>query len=93
VGTESRACYELAQKRLTNAENLNKLIERADERTRTADLSSLRVITQGLQGLAGGCKFRISKRLSLLRVAACCTLLRSRWYQSGINTVLLSTFE
>jgi hypothetical protein len=38
VGTESRACYELAQKRLTNAENLNKVIERADERTRTADL-------------------------------------------------------
>jgi hypothetical protein len=28
---------------------------------------------------------RISKGLSLLRVAACCTVLRSRWYQSGIK--------
>ena len=46
---------------------------------------SLRVITQALQGFAQGCKSRISRRLSLLRVAACCTVLRSRWYQSGIN--------
>jgi hypothetical protein len=58
----------------------------ADERTRTADLISLRVITQALQGCAGDCKCRISKRLSLLRVAACCTVLRSRWYQIGIRT-------
>jgi hypothetical protein len=50
---------------------------------------SLRVITQALQGCAGGCKSRISRRLSLLRVAACCTVLRSRWYQSGINFPLL----
>ena len=42
-GHASRACYELAQKRLTNAENLNKVIERADERTRTAYPCSLRV--------------------------------------------------
>jgi hypothetical protein len=39
-----------------------------------------------LQGCAGDCKSRISRRLSLLRVAACCTVLRSRWYQSGINS-------
>jgi hypothetical protein len=60
--------------------------ETADERTRTADLISLRVIIHRLQAFAGACKSRISKRLSLLRVAACCTVLRSRWYQSGIKT-------
>src|SRR5215203_5549006 len=47
---------------------------------------SLRVIGQALQGFAGGCKSRIFGRLSLLRLAACCTVLRSRWYQSGINS-------
>jgi hypothetical protein len=47
---------------------------------------SLRVITQALQGCAGGCKCRIFKLFSLLRFAACCTVLRSRWYQSGINS-------
>src|SRR5215208_38518 len=46
---------------------------------------SLRVITQALQGAAGGCDSRISRRFPLLRVAECCTVLRSRWYQSGIT--------
>src|SRR5215213_1067959 len=46
---------------------------------------SLRVITHALQGFAEGCKCRISKPLSLLRLAACCTVLRCRWYQSGIT--------
>jgi hypothetical protein len=59
--------------------------KKADERTPTADLISLRVIGHALQGFAQGCKYRISKRLSLLRFAACCTVLRSRWYQSGIK--------
>src|SRR5215212_6583881 len=59
--------------------------QRADERTRTADLISLRVIHQALQEGAQGCKSRIPKRLSLLRVAACCTVMRSRWCQSGVN--------
>jgi hypothetical protein len=59
---------------------------RADERTRTAYPCSLRVITQALQGFARACKCRIFRRLSLLRVAACCTELLSRWYQSGIRT-------
>jgi hypothetical protein len=58
---------------------------RADERTRTAYPCSLRVITHALQGCAEACKCRISKRLSLLRFAPCCTVLRSRWYQSGVN--------
>jgi hypothetical protein len=48
---------------------------RADERTRTADLVSLRVIHQALQGCAGDCKSRILRRLSLLQVAARCTAL------------------
>ena len=47
---------------------------------------SLRVIGQVLQRLARGCKSRISRRLSLLRFAACCTVLLlpvvSEWYQS-----------
>jgi hypothetical protein len=59
--------------------------KRADERTRTADLISLRGIDHALQGCTGGCKTRISKLLSLLRIAARCTILRSRWYQSGIR--------
>ena len=59
--------------------------KRADERTRTADLVSLRVIHQALQGLARGCKSCIPKRFPLLGVARCCTVLRSRWCQSGVK--------
>src|SRR5918997_3349059 len=40
----------------------------------------------GVAGVCSGLQSRISKRLSLLRVAACCTVLRSRWYQNGIKT-------
>jgi hypothetical protein len=64
---------------------------RADERTRTADLLQLRVIIQVLQRLAGVCKSRISKPISLLCSARCCAVLRSRWYQSGINITLVRT--
>jgi hypothetical protein len=45
---------------------------------------SLRVVTQALQGFAEACKLRISKRFSLLCLALCCTVLRSRWYQNGM---------
>jgi hypothetical protein len=62
--------------------------KRADEQTRTADLISLRVIGHTLQGCAEVCKLRISKGLSLLRLALCCTVLRSRWCQSGVNMIL-----
>jgi hypothetical protein len=58
---------------------------RADERTRTADLTSLRVIIHVLQGFAQPCKSTISKGFSFLCLALCCTVLRSRWYQSGIR--------
>jgi hypothetical protein len=58
---------------------------RADERTRTADLPSLRVIGQALQGCAGNCKCRIFRGVSFSCLAPCCTALRSR-YQSGIRT-------
>jgi hypothetical protein len=47
---------------------------------------SLRVITQALQGLAGVCKSCIDKPVPLLCLAPCCTVLRSRWYQSGIKS-------
>jgi hypothetical protein len=60
-------------------------IERADERTRTADLISLRVIHRALQGFARASKSRVSRRLSLLGIAPRCTLLRSRWYRSGVD--------
>jgi hypothetical protein len=58
---------------------------RADERTRTAYTCSLGVCGQWLLGVAGVCKSPISRRLPLLRVAASCTVLRSRWYHSGIR--------
>jgi hypothetical protein len=51
-------------------------------------LLQLRVITQALQGFARACKSRISKPVSILWLAARCTVLRSRWYQSGVNIVL-----
>jgi hypothetical protein len=38
-----------------------------------------------LQRFAGVCNCRIFRGVSLLRFAACCTVLRSRWYQNGIN--------
>src|SRR5215218_7845460 len=63
-------------------------IERADERTRTAFPCSLGVITQALQGCAEGCKCRIFRGVSFPCLAACCTVLRSRWYQCGINMIL-----
>jgi hypothetical protein len=50
---------------------------------------SLRMITYALQGCAQGCKCCISRGVSFLRLAECCTVLRSRWYQSGINSVLV----
>src|SRR5919112_2800306 len=58
---------------------------RADERTRTAYPCSLRVITQGLQSSAGDCKCRIFRGVTFLRLAECCTVLRSRWCQSGVR--------
>jgi hypothetical protein len=61
-------------------------IQRADERTRTAFLLQLRVINQVLKGFAQGCKSRIFKRLSLLRVAECCTVLRSQWCQNDVRS-------
>ncbi len=54
-------------------------------------LLQLRVIIQALQGFAQACKSRISRQFSFLRFALRCTVLRSRWYQSGINVILVST--
>jgi hypothetical protein len=48
-------------------------------------LLQLRVISQALQGFAQACKSRISRGFSFLLLAPCCTVLRSRWYQSGIK--------
>jgi len=46
---------------------------------------SLRVIINVLQGFAQGCNTRISKGVSFPCLAPRCTILRSRWYQSGIK--------
>jgi hypothetical protein len=62
--------------------------KRADERIRTAFLISLRVIIPVWQGFARARNLPISKPLSLLRLAQCCTVLRSRWGQSGIKPPL-----
>jgi hypothetical protein len=70
---------------------------KAESREPTSGLEpltcSLRVIHQALQRFAGGCKTRISKGFSLLCLAKCCTVLRSRWCQSGVNISLVSTFD
>jgi hypothetical protein len=60
-------------------------VGRADERTRTAYLLQVRVIIHALQGFAQGCKCRISKGFSIPSLALCCTVLRSRWCQSGVR--------
>jgi hypothetical protein len=79
---------------LTNhAQRHPNMLGRADERTRTADLTSLRVIHQALQEFAGPCKTRSCRQLCLLWVAVCCTVLRSRWYQSGVNIDFAPIFE
>src|SRR5215210_1662990 len=49
---------------------------------------SLRVIGHALRGCAGDCKSRIFEGSSLLRLAQSCSILRSRWCQSGINCAL-----
>ena len=71
--------------------NLSKKL-RADERTRTADL----LITSDRSCVAGVClglQIPISRRLFLHWVAECCTVLRSRWYQSGINSRFVFAFD
>jgi hypothetical protein len=60
---------------------------RADERTRTAYPCSLRVMHHASQGCARGCKSRTTYReVSLLCLAQRCTVLRSQWCRSGVNT-------
>src|SRR5919112_3859991 len=64
--------------------NLGKIKSRRADSNRLP-LLQLRVITQALQGCARVCKYRISKPVSFLCLAQCCTVLRSRWYQIGIK--------
>jgi hypothetical protein len=58
---------------------------RGHERTRTAVLSSSHVIIHVLQGFARTCKAGIFRRFSFLRLALCCTVVRSRWCQSSVR--------
>jgi hypothetical protein len=46
--------------------------------TNRLPLLQTRVIGQALQGVAQECKSRISKLVSILRLAACCTVVRSQ---------------
>src|SRR5215218_453051 len=46
---------------------------------------SLRVIIGAFPGVAGGCKTRIPKRLSLPQLAQPCRVLRPRWCQSSVK--------
>jgi hypothetical protein len=50
--------------------------EKANGRTRTADLISLRVCGQWLLSVAEDCKARISKGVSILSIAHYCRVLR-----------------
>jgi hypothetical protein len=52
---------------------------------------SSRVLIHALRVCARVCRDRISKLVSLLRLAACCTVMRSRWCQSGVNCTFVST--
>jgi hypothetical protein len=49
-------------------------------------LLQLRVTHQASQGFVQGCNSRIDKPHSFLLVALCCTVLRSRWCQSGVTS-------
>jgi hypothetical protein len=49
-------------------------------------LLQLRVMHQALEGFAWSCNSRISKPLSFPWFAVCCTVLRSRWCQSGVRS-------
>jgi hypothetical protein len=46
-----------------------------------------------LQGVAEVCKWALFRGFSLPWLALRCTVLRSRWYQIGVNIALVSTFE
>jgi hypothetical protein len=69
--------------------------EKANSREPTSGLEpltcSLRHSCDVLLGVAQGCNCRISKRFALLWLAQCCIVLRSRWYQNGININLTPT--
>jgi hypothetical protein len=60
---------------------------RADKQAQIL-IYSLRVIIHALQEFAQVCKSRISKGVSLPCHAPCCTVMRSRWCQIGVNAPL-----
>jgi hypothetical protein len=70
------------------------LLQLAIKRRPTSGLEpltcSLRVINRMLQEFARSCKSPISKPFSLLWLAQCCTVLRSRWCQSGVRSVCIT---
>src|SRR5215203_2315452 len=75
-------CWDLNPVQRFTCKLAQKESRRADSKPLTC---SLRVCGQTLQGCAEGCKCRIFRGVSFLRLAECCTVLRSRWYQIGIK--------
>ena len=68
--------------------------KRADERTRTADLESPATSdTSSVAGVCRGLQMRIFRGVSFPCLAACCTVLRSRWCQSGVKIALVAPGE
>jgi hypothetical protein len=70
-----------------------KLLKNKEPTSGLDPLSSLGVIIQALQRFAEGCECRIYRPVYFLRLALRCTVLRSRWCQSGIHITLLSAFD
>jgi hypothetical protein len=76
-------CRDLFGLRSFSCKSAQKESRRAD--LRTAGLSSLRVIIHVLQRIWQPCISPIFTGFSLLRLAPCCTVLRSRWCQSRVK--------
>jgi hypothetical protein len=68
-----------------------KISRRAD--SNRLPLLQLRVIIHVLQRIALACTYRIFSGFSFLGLAPRCTVLRSRWCQSGVNITLVSTLD
>jgi hypothetical protein len=87
----ARGLLKASEIRATPASDVVRLFSRITPfgESRRADSNRLPLLItsdrSALQGVAQPCKSRISKGFSLLCLAERCTVLRSRWYRSGIK--------
>src|SRR5215213_4252897 len=86
-GSESRALHDAELEAYLSRK------KRVDERTRTTNLVSLRACGQWLLGVAGVCKFRISKRSFVPSIARYCVRVRVKLGSSGVWTRELRYFR